>query len=395
MPGIGRRSVLLVSLAVLILSRSGIAFQASPASIPQPEHRPQLIPRSRAERERRFLTQHRILLNVGVSDASGKPYADLKPTDFTVYDNDQARKLVEFRRVEGASVVAAAHIILVLDAVNSYSRDLRYFVREIEVYLAQGERPLTYPISIGVFSGSYISLGSPLRDRGALLAEIKSRAGDLRSTGCLGKLDKTETVVVPFLGSGHGYTSDSAEGLRCQNERFTSSILAIRQLAQDQVNIPGRAIVIWVGSGWPVLDDHAFAPDPPTLKRNFFEQLVSLSTMLREAQVTLDAVASPNPSTNSQSPGSDFLDGISNEEQVRAGNLGLHALAHQTGGHIVTDRRDLAAQIGQCIADAQSYYVLSFDSPPALEFGEYHSLAVKVNRPDLNVRTNTLYYAEQ
>jgi hypothetical protein len=39
--------------------------------------------------------------------------------------------------------------------------------------------------------------------------------------------------------------------------------------------------------------------------------------------------------------------------------------------------------------------VLSFDAPPAPGFGEFHTLAVKIDKPGLDVRTNTLYYAEQ
>jgi hypothetical protein len=184
--------------------------------------------------------------------------------------------------------------------------------------------------------------------------------------------------------------------LACLNQRFTSSIVALRRLAQQQVDVPGRVILIWMGPGWPLLTDHAFTPDPPDLKRNFFEQLVGVSTALREAQVTLDAIASPEDSPVQVSPDShDFADGVRTEEQVKAGNLGLHALAHQSGGEIDNSVRDVAGQISACVADAESYYVLAFDAPPAADFGEYHALAVKVDKPALDVRTNTLYYAEQ
>ena len=147
-----------------------------------------------------------------------------------------------------------------------------------------------------------------------------------------------------------------------------------------------------------MLTDKAFTPDPPELKRNFFDRLVSLSTTLREAQVTIDAVGSPDESINPQTPDIHdykFFDGISNPDQVSAAHMGLHPLAHQTGGRILEETKDVAGQIRQCIADAESYYVLTFDAPPAADFGEYHALAVKVDKSGLNVRTNTLYYAEQ
>ena len=147
-----------------------------------------------------------------------------------------------------------------------------------------------------------------------------------------------------------------------------------------------------------MLTDKAFTPDPPDLKRNFFAQLVSLSMSLREAQMTVDAVASPDESINPQTPQCSryrVLRGSLQPGPGQCGEPGLHVLAHQTGGRIMAETRDVAGQISACVADADSYYVLMFDSPPAADFGEYHALAVKVNKPGLDVRTNTFYYAEQ
>lgn len=399
MPRLRCWSVLCACLAFCLLSKQSAAFQApsgDPAEPPS-DSTPQLIPRTHAEREQRYIAEHRIILNVRVSDASGKPFRDLHQADFTLFDNDQQRKLVTFRSVEGNSPTAAAHVILVFDTVNNYSKQLRFFAADIEKYLKQGVGPLPYPSAIGVFSGSNVSVGQSSRDREALLAELKTRTAGLRATGCITD-DLAEIRETPWYTGLAGAHPDRSKTLQCLNQRFVSSVNALRQLAQQQVDIPGRVILIWIGPGWPLLTSRSFAPDPPELKRSFFDQLVEVSTKLREAQVTLDAIASRNDSITPDAPNShdsDFFDGISNGDQVKAGNLGLHALAHQSGGHILTDVRDVAGEISACVADAESYYVLSFDSPPAAAFGEYHSLAVKVDKPALDVRTNTLYYAEQ
>jgi len=389
----------LCACLVLSLSKQSAAFQApssDSANLPS-NTTPQLIPRTHEEREKRFLTQHRIILNVRVADASGKPLRDLTQGDFTLLDNDQPRKLGSFKPIEGNSAPAPAHVILVLDTVNSFTRQLHNFDKEIEKYLKQSERPLAYPMAIGVFSGSSVSVGQPSRDREALLGELKTRTADIHATGCITSLDRGEAGPSPnFIGNGK--QAESTAMLSCLNDRFTSSVMALRQLTQQQMDIPGRVILIWIGSGWPLLTNRGFTPDPPELKRSFFNQLVSVSMAMREGQVTLDAVASPDDSPNPEAADSHdaaFFGGVSNEDQIRAGNLGLHALAHQSGGHIFTDARDVAGQINECIADAESYYVLAFDSPAAAAFGEYHSLAVKVDKPALDVRTNTLYYAEQ
>jgi VWFA-related protein len=248
-----------------------------------------------------------------------------------------------------------------------------------------------------VFADAHIDFTSPSRDRKALLAEFRSRTTNLHATGCIGVPRSDEKVDLSALAKAGSMRATPSSALTCLNERFVSSVSALRFLAKDQVDIPGRAIVIWMGPGWPLLTNKEFAPDPPQLKQNFFDQVVELSTQLREGQVTLDAIASPDRSdpTTANARDFDFFGGVAGADQARAGNLGLHTLAHQTGGNILTDERDVAGQLEQCIADAQSYYVLAFDSPAAAAFGEYHLLGVKVDKPGLNVRTNTLYYAEQ
>ena len=394
MPGRGRAAAI-AGVAVLMFSGPGAASQS-------PQHpsdqAPQLIPRTHEEREQRFLAQHRIILNVQVVDVGGKPSADLAQADFTLYDNDQQRKLAGFSFVKGEVTAAPPHIILVFDTVNDFTRPLRSWEREVETFVKEGEGPLAFPVSIGVFSGARIEVGEQTRDREALLNQLRLRAGDLHATGCITVQDQGESMKGKNLGGGvgGGFRAESSQMLTCLNSRFISSVMAVRNLAQAQVDVPGRVILVWIGPGWPLLTNRAFMPDTPEIKSSFFNQLVGLSTALREAQVTVDAVASPEDLPEPQAPPDTvFFNGISKEEEIRAGHLGLHAFAHQTGGRIMSDSRNVGQQIRECIGDAQSYYVLTFDSPAAAGFGEFHSLAVKIDKPGLEVRTNTLYYAEQ
>jgi len=73
----------------------------------------------------------------------------------------------------------------------------------------------------------------------------------------------------------------------------------------------------------------------------------------------------------------------------------LQAFAWQSGGIVLNSTKDITAQIAGCVADAQTYYLLSFDYSPALKFGERHLLDVTVGISGLATRTRTLYYAEQ
>ena len=56
-----------------------------------------LIPRSHEERENRYQAEHRILLNVLVTNASGQPMTGLKQEDFTILDDGQPQKVASFR----------------------------------------------------------------------------------------------------------------------------------------------------------------------------------------------------------------------------------------------------------------------------------------------------------
>ena len=393
------RKALLAAVVLSLAAMSGGALHAQTAgpATPSDDHTPRLIPRTSAEREQRFLAQHRVILNVRVADPTGRALSPLQQNDFTLYDNDQARKLASVRLVDGGA--GGAHVIVVLDAVNRFSHQVRSDAKEVERYLKEGSGRLAYPLAIGVFSGFSIEVGQSSQDREALLGELNTRTEDLHAGGCITQQDHGPTPgSTSTVGAMGNMRAEPARELVCKNERFVRSVNALLELARKEVNTPGRVIVIWIGPGWPMLTDRSFTPDPPDLKRTFFAQLVQVSTALREAQVTLDAVDSPDESINPQTPNvrdSNFFEGVASEDQASAANLGLHVLAHQTGGNILTATRGLAGQIGACIAEADSYYVLSFDAPPAAAFGEYHALAIKVDKPGVDVRTNTLYYPEQ
>jgi hypothetical protein len=125
---------------------------------------------------------------------------------------------------------------------------------------------------------------------------------------------------------------------------------------------------------------------------------VETSTALREAQVTLDVISPSDffrrtESLNDRDKA--HLNGLRKEDEVTAGSLSLQAFAHQSGGQILIQKKNIPDGIAACIADAGSYYVLSFDTAPAGAPSEYHSLEVKVDKPGMTVRTNTMYYAEQ
>ena len=111
--------------------------------------------------------------------------------------------------------------------------------------------------------------------------------------------------------------------------------------------------------------------------------------------MTLDSVSSPDLFRRPE-PGAEKLaaDPAPTTDEANTGDFALPNLVRQTGGQILETSKDLAGEIAESIADAESYYVLSFDAAPANGVGEYRTLEVKVNRPGLKVRTNAAYFAQ-
>ena len=89
-----------------------------------------------------------------------------------------------------------------------------------------------------------------------------------------------------------------------------------------------------------------------------------------------------------------YLKGVENARQAASGDLAIQVLAYQSGGEALDPSGDLAGQLARCVADANAYYEISFDSAPADNADEYHGLEVKLDKPGLIAQTNAAYYAQ-
>ena len=338
-----------------------------------------------------------------VTDSSGKPVQGLSQQDFALLDNGQPQKIASFQAWQGNAAAARVHPILLLDTVNSTSRNIASERKEVEKFLGQNQGRLAYPFSVGVLSNTGVAVGQPSQDGKALVAELGRLTQDAHAISCTEEANEAG----PLSPTGAIVTTDGQAVLRtentmvrlgnCENRRYRLSISQLNRLAKQQVNTPGRVILIWIGAGWPQLTGSEFRPDTPASKQAFFDYLVDLSTSLREAQIAMGAVSLPESLRASETlrdAGKASLNGAEREDQASAASLALPVLVHMTGGRVLDGSKDISAGVAACLADADSYYALSFDSAPAVKTGEYHSLEVMVNKPGATVRTSTAYYSQ-
>ncbi len=376
----------------------GLAAQAVP---PDAAPGPQLIPRSKSQREARYAALHRTLLNLQVTDASGHAVPGLTAQDFTLSIDHRPQKVTSFSAIQDGAT-AKAHAFLVIDMLNNSEPDRAHARREIEKFLRSAKGPLPVPTALATLTYNGIEAGKASRDGGELARELALIPKNAHPTDCTedwqnAALGIKTTVMSPGDTTVRNKEVAAERIGNCLNNKFQHSLLALRDFAHHQQAVPGRAILVWLGPGWPVLSGPAFVPDTPHVRENDFENVVELATELREGQVTLDAVSWPVSSPVARLDPAELtilMRGTPTASQASASSLAMPVLAHMSGGQVYLKQKTLAAALSACLADASTYYVVGFDSVPAAQADEFRTIELTVDKPGVTVRTTTAYYAQ-
>jgi VWFA-related protein len=315
----------------------------------------------------------RITLDVVVTDKSGKPVTGLQQQDFTLLDNKQPQKILSFQAVEGAPAEdSPAQVVLLVDEVNIPFRGVSEIRTVIEEFLSRNAGALTCPTSLAYFSDSGMTIGNaPTRDGNALITALKQRQAGLRTIG-------------------------RSQGLFGDADRLNLSLRAIQQLANDEVGKPGQKLVIWFGPGWSFLASQD-ADMTSKQKEDLFGNIVSASDELRQARITLyniDARGTDAAVGGRASEYKSFSRAVKTAQQAQIGNLALQVLASQSGGRLFNPSNNVAGNIAAAVADANAYYVISFDGLTGDGPNEYHAVDIKIDKPKLVTRARSGYYAQ-
>jgi VWFA-related protein len=304
---------------------------------------------------------------VVVTDRSGTPVRGLGPGDFTLKDDGQPVKILSFHATD-ASAQPAGHpdeVIVLLDAVNLGVETMSRVRVQVAHFLRENGGHLAQPVSVFVFTdqGTKVLL-QPSLDGNAMAAQ----------------LDKTDTGL-RTIGRSTQYGGFN---------RYDLSLKWVEMIAKSEVKRPGKKLLIWAGPGWPLLSMATTQIDAKQQKI-VFNGIVDLSTMLREARMSIYSVSMGDPGLGTYLY-QDYLKGVKAPEKANLPNLSLKVLATQSGGRVVGPDNDIAAQMDACAQDAKAFYTISFDPPKADHADEYHDLKVEIGKPGLAARTNTGYY---
>lgn len=311
-----------------------------------------------------------ITLDVGVTSKSGEPVTGLQQQDFTLLDNKTPQPITSFQALSGDK--APVEVILVLDAINTPYERVAYARQQMDNFLRANGGHLTHPTALAFFTDKGIQMQNGFATDGNALSDF---------------LDHNQTGLRDIPRSTGFYGAE---------ERLQLSINALHMLAAHASTLPGRKVVLWVSPGWALLSGPRTDLDKRQ-QEQIFGTIVGLSTELRQARITLysiDPIGAAEAASFRTFYYKEFLKGVSKPSQDSLGNLSLQVLATQSGGLALNSSNDVSALLQKALADAESYYEISFRSAPAEQPNEYHHIEVNVSKPGLYVRTRDGYYAQ-
>jgi VWFA-related protein len=311
-----------------------------------------------------------ITLDVVVTDKSGQPVAGLQAQDFRLLDNEELRDIFSVYAADEVSAKGDAPVeaILVVDRVNSSFKSIADTRVELVKYLRQNGGHLALPTSFIFLSDTGTEIqNEPTRDGNALIAELDQHSTSLR-------LPRGTQLFKTAGGWRH------------------LSLIALDRITAAVGKRPGRKLLIWISPGWPAFSGQSYF----WLKKDqqpLFDYIAGVSTALREARITIYSI-DPEGVGHGQFYYLNFVKGVDSAKKVNFGDLLLQVLAKQTGGLVFSGNNDIASLIDRCVADANADYVLSFNPPPGSHSNEYHSIEIRIHKPELRARTRTGYYAQ-
>jgi len=363
-------SIIVVCASMPLAAQQGTTVpaqsQAAPArDHPTLSHRPEPAPGS--------VPEGKIKLDIVVTDGLGWPVAGLERKDFTLLDNKKPRPILSFRAVDGTLGAGRSdppvEVVLLIDVTNTSLRVVGNERFQIENFLRRNGGRLTQPTSLMIFD-----------DRG-VQGQLQSTRDGNRLADELNKADSTTHLML---------LTEQTEPVRA-----TMSLRALQSVTEAESK-SGRTIVIWIGDGWPMLENshYLFTEQDHAA---WFDRVVTTSGDLREARITMYSIFPIDPAITDEPQVQhyrSFLKGVPSVSQVRPGDLALPVLAIHSGGRALDTPGDLGDEIASCIAEAKSYYTLSFDPPNAKHVDEYHELKVEIDKRQFRARTTAGYYVE-
>src|SRR3984893_4654230 len=398
------------------------------------------------------VTSNLVNLDVIVKDKKGKAITDLKPEDFTVFENGLPQKIEFFDSTltNGSEAVQPAVpnastqpkpqtpngfprniIALVLDGQSTEAAKLKHvregMVRYIRLRISDSDSVALFSISAG------LQLLQPFtQDKAKLIAAVEKAydSSTVSKTSEARGLAEDIRAMRDQIASGPELIGGTVPGLGVSNSMAAQALIAQRMLEQyiqlrsalsAQQTRPVLAALAAISEGLRPI------PGKKTLVM-FSQGFVAPETLDWQVQSTVDIANRANvaiyiidsggltggaPTSGALVAGSP-LGGISGGlemEQRRRAGAGesvfditrqeglnrqqdlLYRISEDTGGRFIKNTNDIAGGLERIDTEIRSRYTLAYRSTDPNFDGSFRKVKIEVRRPDTSVFTRAGYYA--
>ena len=339
------------------------------------------------------VTSRLVQVNVIVQDKDGNPVTDLTKDDFTLFDKGQQQQIALFgqptrtasaistaslpgvpnifsNRVQGNSEGANSVTVILMDAVNTRFHDLAY-VRARVIAFIRSLKPQDQ-VAIYLLTPSKLhTLHDFTNDPETLVRSVGGAPAD--SDAAARRANKL--ISDAFAESNYFY-----KGGRMGVVENTSQ--AMRQIAKNVANIPGRKSLVWISGGFPLYIGESDPIGARSQRYNFSPLISATAKMLANA----DLAVYPVDARGLWAP-------TGGRGYILPNFDSMIAIAEETGGHAYYNTNDIAGSIRRAIDDSVSSYVLAYYPTHNNWDYSFRSIAVKLARKGLQLRYRTGYYA--
>lgn len=178
-------------------------------------------------------------------------------------------------------------------------------------------------------------------------------------------------------------------------DQMTRTLGALDQIADSSRGTPGRKNVIWVGSGYPSIDETGMAEHDAQELTN---AIGIVTRRLMEARVTLYTIDPGGPQV---APPAQLFSGSDGSGAASSPSLGpfdpsdvdFAQFALATGGRVLFARNDIDHEIAEETGEGNSYYTISYRPASDSDATKvYRQIRVTMKDPSLQAVTRDGYF---
>src|SRR5437660_1962272 len=401
------------------------------------------------------VTSNLVSLDVIVKDKKGKAITDLKPEDFTVFENGVAQKIDFFdstlssgpeAQPTTATTTATGStepkpraptsfprniIALVLDGQSTEVANLKH-VREGMVKYIRERISDSDSVALFSISGGLQLLQTFTQDKGKLIAAVEKAyySSTVSKTSEARGLSEDIRAMRESIASGPELVGGTVPGPGVSNSMAAQALIARHVLEQyialrstlgAQQTRPVLAALAAISEGLRAI------PGKKTLVM-FSQGFVAPETLDWQVQSTIDIAnranvaiyiidsggltggAHTSGASVSGSPLGAISGGLEMEQRRRAGagdsvfditrHEGLnrqqdllYRISEDTGGHFIKNTNDIGAGLERIDTEIRSRYTLAYRSTDANFDGSFRRVKIEIRRPDANGLARAGYYA--